>query len=389
MTTRLMKALVAGSLGLVLMLVLAACGGGDPTATPVPAATPTEGADPFVAKWDALIAAAQAEGEISTFGFDEESQAITLAAFEEKFGITVVNSDGSGRQQAERIMAERSAGQYTMDIWTGGTGTASRTLIPAGVLEPIPPLLFHPEVIDEDAWQFGLVYMDDERQYLFAYLGRAEYAQITYNTDLFDTSEITSFWDLLDPKWKGKMVAPDPRAGGASAHTSFYYLHPEIGPEFTERLWAEQEIVIAPDQRTMAEWLAAGLYPLNVWGGGREVTSAMRDGLPVKDFFDGPLKEVGDVRIGSGALYAMADAANPNAQQLFLNWYLTREGQSLAQTATGNNSFRIDIPKDDVTPSRRMDPAKDYLFFAIQDGFLSNEAAAIEHLLGVLTDAGY
>ena len=41
---------------------------------------------------------------------------------------------------------------------------------------------------------------------------------------------------------------------------------------------------------------------------------------------------------------------NPNAQKLWMNWWLSREGQAAMQSATGRQSLRADIPLDGVSP---------------------------------------
>ena len=82
-------------LGLVGMLALlvAACGGEDPTATPVPpqATSTLDAAAIFQAEWDALIAAAQEEGELTMVlgGSAGRNFRPIAQAFGERFGIEV------------------------------------------------------------------------------------------------------------------------------------------------------------------------------------------------------------------------------------------------------------------------------------------------------------
>ena len=386
--------LLAGSAGAVA-LFLAACGSDEPTATPVatptaaPAGSPTPTLSPFQVEWDALITAAQAEGEISTFGFDEDLRNGLLAVFQEQFGIKIINSDGSGRQQSERTLAERAVGKYTLDVWIGGIGTPNKVMIPAGALAPIMPLLFHPEVLDGSAWLGGeIIFLDPGRKHIFGYAGSADQDSINYNTDLLNGDEITSFWDLLDPRWKGKIVANDPRAGGSTAHTIFYYAHPDLGPEYLTRLLTEMDITFAPDRRTTAEWLSSGQFSLCLWSCSTEVEAARKDGLPVAEVWPTTLKEGGDIRVGNGGFLALDTPANPNAQKLFTNWFLSKEGQVLYQKSTTNNSLRIDIPKDDVPEKDHLDPGTDYAFFALDPDFNTKERAAFELVGRVLAEAG-
>ena len=162
--------------GMLVVLVAAAACGSDPTATPEPTATPVPTptptamamaddptptpepmVDPFEAEWDALIAAAQEEGKIDAFiccALGREFDA-HIDAFQENFGIEIVSATGSSRQQADRVLAERAAGVYSLDVWTGGLSTTNTRLVPEGALTDLRPLLIHPDVLDGDSWYFG------------------------------------------------------------------------------------------------------------------------------------------------------------------------------------------------------------------------------------------
>jgi len=59
------------------------------------------------------------------------------------------------------------------------------------------------------------------------------------------------------------------------------------------------------------------------------------------------------------------NAPHPNAAKVFINWFLSREGQVTLQRALAKtsdeapDSLRIDIPKDDVpAENKRMDGMK-------------------------------
>ena len=54
-------------------------------------------------------------------------------------------------------------------------------------------------------------YSDPEGQYVFNYVGSATYGAVNYNTKLVDLKDFKSYWDLLNPKWKGKIEARDIR----------------------------------------------------------------------------------------------------------------------------------------------------------------------------------
>ena len=154
----------------VFATVLAACGG-DPTPTPVPTSTPTpqqagataeptatpDAAALFQVEWEALIAAAQDEGEVVlVFGGSAGRNYRPVAEFwQDKFGVKAIVSTGSGSEQGERILAEQRVGQYEVDIMMIGATTGSTRLIPGGAVEPVAELFIHPEVLDQSLWFQG------------------------------------------------------------------------------------------------------------------------------------------------------------------------------------------------------------------------------------------
>ncbi len=321
---------------------------------PQPAAAQTTN---FKEKWAALKAAAQKEGRVVFRIGSSEARAFRQhrATFEKILGIKLEIITGSSRRLIPKIVAERGAGRYTTDLWLSGPSSVYSLLIPAGAIEKLQPdYLFHPEVVGDSRVWFGdgFPYADPEQERQWAY-GADPDPQIWYNTKRVNPDDFNSFQDLLNPKWKGKIVARDPRQSGVTGPAGF--LVEMVGKEWVRKLWSTQKIAIAPDARTGAEWLAQGRYLVGIYGFQRAVNAAMRDGLPVKPL-EKPFPEGVQVGMGGRGFQAMTKAPHPNAARYFGNWFLSREGQILYQRITGDNSLRTDIPKDDVTPDDRIDP---------------------------------
>jgi ABC-type Fe3+ transport system substrate-binding protein len=304
------------------------------------------------AEWDNTIAAAEKEGVVSAYIFDagplsEE----TIHAFEQVFPKIKVNQlRGRGNDLGPRIIAERRAGKYLVDVFAGGKGTAFATLYVAKVLDPIGATFMLPEVIDESKWWQGKhKYVDPEDKYIFAYIGNAGAVEINYNSKAVNPKEFSSYWDLTHPKWKGKVVAADPRMRGMDTPVLFFYYHPKLGPEFIRKLYGEGQVVIARDYRQPVDWLAAGKFSLCVPCVSDEMDRAMKQGLPVQQIVG--LKEGGTLSSSGGTLSLLQNAPHPNAARVFINWLLSREGQMQVQKGrkgrllTPSNSLRVDIPK--------------------------------------------
>jgi ABC-type glycerol-3-phosphate transport system substrate-binding protein len=107
--------------------------------------------------------------------------------------------------------------------------------------------------------------------------------------------------------------------------------------------------------------------------------------LPVKDNY-GPFKEGARIAAGgAGSLSLFNKAAHPNAAKLFVNWWLSKEGQLVAQKADPlDQSLRIDIPNDDVTPETRRVPGVEYSFLDSQPEIVSSEGEMLTFMKQVL-----
>jgi ABC-type Fe3+ transport system substrate-binding protein len=169
----------------------------------------------------------------------------------------------------------------------------------------------------------------------------------SYNTEKVSPDQFTSWMQLLEPAWKGKMVSRDPTAAGTGGNTAYFYFNPLLGQDYLRRLYTEQDITIMTDARQAAESLALGKYSILLLPGGSDVAEMAEQGLPVKDFLK-PLKEGARISAGgTGTISIFNKPAHPAAAQLFLNWWLTKEAQSIAQKVNPvDESLREDIPKD-------------------------------------------
>ena len=333
---------------LTAALLMAAYGAPEPAA-----AQPTN----FKEKWAALKAAAQKEGRVVFRIGSSEARAFRehREELQKILGIKLEIITGSSRRLVPKLVAERGAGRYTADLWLSGPSSVYSLLIPAGAIKKLQPdFLFHPEVVGDAGVWFGdgFPYADPEQERQWAY-GADPDPQVYYNTKRVNPDNFKSFQDLLDPKWKGKIVVRDPRGSGVTGPAGF--LVEMVGKEWVRKLWSTQKIVIAPDARTGAEWLAQGRYLIGLYGFQRAVTAAKRDGLPVAALHK-PFPEGIQVGMGGRGFHALTKAPHPNAAKYFGNWFLSREGQMFYQRITGDNSLRTDIPKDDVTPDDRIDP---------------------------------
>jgi len=163
---------------------------------------------------------------------------------------------------------------------------------------------------------------------------------------LVKPEEIKSYKDLLNPRYKGKMVIDDPRnAGPGQATFTFFYLHPELGPDFIKAL-ARQELAVFRDYRQELDGIAKGKFLILIGTSDIIAEERMKQGLPIAILDPRQLAEKSDVSPGSGAVGALNRPRHPNAARAYLNWLLSKEGQALFSRTLGYISARLDVPTD-------------------------------------------
>jgi iron(III) transport system substrate-binding protein len=280
--------------------------------------------------------------------------------FEDKFGIRTVVSTGGGSKQTDRILAERSAGKHTVDILMIGGTSAVLRLLPNGVLDPIAPIFFHPDVVDESKWlQRRHLYSDPEEKYVFAFSGTADLSPVLmrFNTSklpIEEAKKIDSVWAFLDKRFAGKIVAIPPTTGGAGGTYFTVPVHPDLGEKYLRRFFdRELKVAFTEDYRQIADGVAMGKYTMAIFVGsaGRDIDRLGKQGLPVASFthiIDKPLKERPIVG-GSGAannIMVANQRPHPNAASLFVNWFLSKDGQTVMHSQseqTPDQTFRTDV----------------------------------------------
>jgi ABC-type Fe3+ transport system substrate-binding protein len=315
--------------------------------------------------WEKTLAAAKKEGKLNLYVGRYGTEPL-LNEFRKEFpDIKLVTVNGTGNSLGTRIITELRAGNVVADVFSGGANTNYEVLYAGKALDSIKSTLILPEVLDESKWYGGRHrYTDQEQRHIFVYIANPSSSGFYYNVNLVNPKEFKSYWDLVNPKWKGKYVSQEPNSTGLGAGLQFMYYHPELGPEFMRRLFGDMQPVLGRDRRQITDWLAQGRYALCV--GCRETAKAKSQGLPVDEFDDLQWKEGAQVTSGGGSMSLIKGAPNPNAAKVFINWFLTRRGQIALQKYPDlygedpPNSRRIDIPKDMLPPGNRIVPGNKY-----------------------------
>jgi ABC-type Fe3+ transport system substrate-binding protein len=354
--TRLLTFWTRSTLGLAAALVgtLAACApAATPAAAPAPAAAKattaqTAGTSTSPAggssDWDQLLAAAKREGKVVIVGPPGQIYRDGLVDFQTRFpDIALEYSGQSGRDFNPRVLTERTAGQYLWDVLVGGPESVNLELKPAGALDPIKPALVLPEVLDDTKWLggFDAGFMDRENQYTYGFQGDLS-QHVWVNREVIPESELSSVEQLTDPKWKGKISWNDPTAAGSGSAIAGYWLMLK-GEDWVRTLF-QQDVVATRDLRQQAEWIVRGRYPIAIGGDSTSLLGFQQQGIGAQVQTLAKESALGArLSPGFGNVMLINQAPHPNAAKVYLNWLLSREGQTKYATITERNSRRLDV----------------------------------------------
>lgn len=290
-------------------------------------------------EWEKTVELAKKEGKlVAGVPASAELRRSLEETFSKRFpGIEIEVSTARGPTNASKIAAEHAAGVRYYDVLISGSLTPL-SLLNAGILEPMDPLLILPEVKDPQRWYGGHVWSDSGRRYLYSFQAYQS-ENLWYNTQLMKSEEFRSFDDLLNPKWKGKIGILDPRTAGGGTST-WAFLYKIKGEEFLRKL-AGQELTLSRDQRLLGENLAKGRFALTIGLTYYTLLPFIRANQPIKPLPEP--KEGSYTSSGSGALSVVKNSTHPNAAKLFVNWLLGKEGQEIYGKAMGQATRRLDV----------------------------------------------
>jgi len=327
----------------------------------------------FELEWSKLMAAAKQEGTvaIASGGAPSRQYRPVVDAFNKKFGVKAEVSTGSATDTVNRVLAERKAGRYSMDVALISSRESNQRLLPSEALIPLAPLLIYPDVVDTSYWYQGKhAYADKASRYVFIYhVSKEDQYETWYNTDKLKEADIASIkkqTDFFDPRWKGKMLGQGMGDPSGIRQMIDSYFEPDRGQEWVRTYLLNAGITFSDDRRILETWLVGGRFPLQaVVTGSEELIALAKKGLPIKQVF--LPKQVGVLRAGGSGccISAFANAPHPNAAKLFVNWFLSKEGQTLTHTLIPNldrSSLRNDVPIGEVVPDQRRKPGVDYAF---------------------------
>ena len=285
------------------------------------AGLPARADDAFGSK--ELIAAAEKEGGLTfyTANFAETEQEV-IKAFNKRFpNIKVAMVRAPGGQLITRIKTEAAAGKLAADVIDHSDRGLMLQL--ADLFQDYAP----PNAADYRA--DALV---SPKLWPSVTLGWA----IAYNTQLVKNAPKT-WMDLLKPEYKDKQIGQVVGPSGGTTWTRIMFERQVLGEDYWKKQ-AALNIALYPSGAPTSDALVRGevsiapllyniIYTKIVDGSPAETVFAP-EGVPIIPYADGIPKT----------------SKSPNAAKLFLNWRLSREGQSFQIEKLGNITSMKDPP---------------------------------------------
>lgn len=319
--------------------------------------------------WEQTVKQAKKEGRLTVYSTapGEIRQALQ-ASFKEQFGFSPEVISVRGGEMGQKLLTERRAGLYLVDVYMGGSTTPITQLKPVGVLDSLDSSLILPEVKDTSKWLENKLWWIDEDKTVLMFLG-FPVPNLGLNINLTSKEEIKSYRDLLSPKFKGKIIMNDPTLAGTAAKgfsvIGFHLMNLDYWREI-----AKQEPTIIRDQRQQVEWLSQGKFSVLFFPQSAVITDFIRAGAPVVSHT--PVEGT-YVTGASGNITLVNKAPHPAAAKVFINWVLSKDGQTAFSQAFGRQSLRLDVTTEGLDPVAIRQPGGKYFTGSENEEFLSKQ----------------
>jgi iron(III) transport system substrate-binding protein len=272
------------------------------------AAPPPEAISP------ALIAAARKEGKLAFYTALELPTAERFGrAFEAKYPGVAVRVERSGAERVfQRIAQEQASRVYGVDVVCSTD--------PSHFIDWKRNDWVAPYIPEDVAKHFPADSVDPAGTHatVCAWL-----EVIGYNTNLMKREDAPKgYVDLLDPKWRGKLVKGHPGYSGAILTATFLIVR-ELGWSYLEKL-AEQKILQVQSAADPPKKIHIGERAVMVDGNDYNLVLLKDKGQPVEAVYQTEGSPLITVHNG-----IFKSAPNPNAARLFQNYMFSAEAQQI------------------------------------------------------------
>ena len=302
-----------------------------------------------------ILEGARKEGQVVFYASMETASAQKLtSAFEKKYPFIKVDATRIGSERmATRLVAEAQARKVRADVVQ-----QSAFDFYGGLQKGLFDSYLSPEraALPPD-------YRDDKGLWV---MPAATLNVIAYNKKMVSAADAPkSFWDLVEPKWKGQLLMDENESKWMAGMISYYG---EAKTMELMRKLAGQAIQFRVGHSLLQTLLAAGERAVVVVAFANGVDRLKKDGAPVDwiESFDPIVCTVSGMGLS-------AKASNPNAAKLLINFATSKQGQQMVREMR-----RIPVRSDIEPLAPKMDQTKLKLKAVPKEVYLSLDDNARE-----------
>jgi iron(III) transport system substrate-binding protein len=267
---------------------------------------------PAVAADTVDMAAAKKEGKVVWYcSVPIETAQKVANLFEQKTDIKVELFRSGGSAILRRFQQESEAGKVFVDVITHSEPAAARAMTKKGMFVAFKATDFDKVPVE----------VKDPEGYHVAQ--RLNVMAMYLRDDKVPAADRPKTWaDLMQPKYKGKMVMADPSFSSLLV-TIVGTLAKEHGWEFFEKMRAN-DIMLVPGNQQVSDMVKRGERPIAVGADAAYVADSKKTGLPISTLYpqDGAFVIPSPSSIAKGS-------PNPNAAKAFADFMLSRQVQEL------------------------------------------------------------
>ena len=282
-----------------------------------------------------MVDAAKKEGSVVWYTTAIIDQIVrpTVDAFEKRYGVKV---DYVRSQEIPlRVINEAKAGRVMADL-VDGTATTPALRREGLIAQWTPNIKVPARYVDAEGYWMATI----------------EYVLTAgYNTDLVpEAIKPTSWEDLLDPRWKGKMVwniVASSSSGQGFTGLVLTELGEQKGRAYLARLAKQDVTGIAVSARQILDLVIAGEYPIALEIFNNHATVSRAQGATVNWIRMNPAMAVMNV------MSLTKDAPHPNAGKLLFEFIVSPEGQKINRDA---GQLPVSPDLEPIDPSLRPGP---------------------------------
>lgn len=275
-----------------------------PTSAPKPTAAPPTAAAPL-----SLLEAAKKEGKAMVYtSLNADEFEVVLKEFSTKYpDIKIEFYRGDSESVTQKALTEFRAKTYVADVLETNDVNITQ-LMSEGVVGTY---------VSPEAASFPAGAKDPEGGYVAA---RLNLLVIAYNTQLVKKDDAPKkLEDLLDAKWSGKIAIE------ADDWPMLAYTSKVMGDAAANDFWtklAKQKVRVVKGHTELANFLVAGEFAVSPTVYAHRVLSLQDKKAPIE------MVKTGTAYAFPHVVAIAKNVAHPNAAKLFIDWYLSEDGQN-------------------------------------------------------------